>query len=570
MSWKFDIWISDIRAAAIYEDISTGSQPAPRFYTMVAASSALATLGLMMNSTAVVIGAMLVAPLMTPIFGISLALVRGDARLFGKALQSEFAGVILAVLLAGCMGYLMPELEVTTEMLSRTKPNLLDLLVAVFAGFAGAYAMADENISPALPGVAIATAIVPPLANTGLCISLGAYTGAVGSFLLFFANFLSILLVASTVFYAARMNREIAALASSVIVKRFSLATIGFLVVAALLSKGLVDMVKDRRLERDINATLSEVISHLPASELNRVAYKKDQGKIYCLAYIHASGYISSRRVKKMESALEKRLNKPVELFVRSILSRDVSATGSINQIVTETLDHFSIGGRVDPKVDILKIAEQTIQEYLEVLRTRYLNHVNLMTLGDRLLIMATIEGPSVLTPNQIKELEGSIREKSSYNNLDLIVRQNDVRLSDSHGRFYYEWMNPLGDLPEHRQVLNRVRAFVKAEFDTGGYIVTNINWTLRKGAYHLLVEVTGPTLYTQAELKALKKNWRRSPRCRFGSTSTQDRRWWSPRKAQLPSKNCSSNFWSRLKPFIAKSWKRWPMGPYRQVFIKV
>jgi len=143
---------------------------------------------------------MLVAPLMTPIFGIALALIRGDATLLGRAVRAEIVGVLLSVALALCFGFLIPELEATTEMISRTKPNLLDLLVAVFAGFAGAYALVDEHISPALPGVAIATAIVPPLANTGLCIALGAYYGALGSFLLFFANFLSILLIAGAVF----------------------------------------------------------------------------------------------------------------------------------------------------------------------------------------------------------------------------------------------------------------------------------------------------------------------------------------------------------------------------------
>ena len=233
------IKISDQRAISVYEDIARGSEPKFRFYNMVAASSILATLGLIMNSTAVVIGAMLVAPLMTPIFGIALALVRGDAALLGRAVRAEIVGVFLAMFLAVCFGFAMPELEVTGEMLSRTKPNLLDLLVAVFAGFAGAYAMVDENISPALPGVAIATAVVPPLANAGLCIALGSNHGALGSFMLFFANFLSVLLVASAVFLAAGMGREFGSITSKDIFRRFSLATIGFLIVASILGKGL-------------------------------------------------------------------------------------------------------------------------------------------------------------------------------------------------------------------------------------------------------------------------------------------------------------------------------------------
>ena len=93
--------------------------------------------------------------------------------------------------------------------------------LSVFSGFAGAYALVDEHISPALPGVAIATAIVPPLANCGICFSLKAYEGGIGSFLLFFANFLSILVVASVTFWFCRMTRGVKAPDRKAIVRRF-------------------------------------------------------------------------------------------------------------------------------------------------------------------------------------------------------------------------------------------------------------------------------------------------------------------------------------------------------------
>jgi uncharacterized membrane protein len=96
-------------------------------------------------------------------------------------------------------------------MLSRTRPNLFYLIVALLAGFAGAFALVDEKISPALPGVAIATAIVPPLANAGLCLSLGGIHAGLGSFLLFFANFLSILVVASITFIPSGMAKRFGA-----------------------------------------------------------------------------------------------------------------------------------------------------------------------------------------------------------------------------------------------------------------------------------------------------------------------------------------------------------------------
>ena len=332
----FKIKVSDERARSVLEDIATGSEPELRFYAMVAASTAIATFGLIKSSTAIVIGAMLVAPLMTPIFGIALALVRGDAILLGRSIRAEIAGVTLTMGLAVCFGYLIPELEATPEMLNRTTPNLLDLLVAVFAGFAGAYAIVDEHISPALPGMAIATAIVPPLANSGLCISLGAYQGAAGSFLLFFANFLSILLVAAFVFFAAGMEREFGSVTKKVVVRRFGLAIIGFCLVAAFLSKGLYEIVQASRLKNSIYSVLSEELSHLPATDLRKVINQTHENKVFVLAQVNAPTDISPSHVKKIEETLEKKIAKPIELFMRITVTRDVSATGSVNLVITK------------------------------------------------------------------------------------------------------------------------------------------------------------------------------------------------------------------------------------------
>lgn len=310
---KFKIYVTNKRAATVYKDIVTGSEPGGRFYAMVAASTAIATFGLIKDSTAIVIGAMLVAPLMTPIFGISLGLVRGDAFFFARSVRAETVGVVLTIALGAFFGLLIPELDATQEMLSRTKPNLLDLLVAVFSGFAGAYALVDEKISPALPGVAIATAIVPPLANTGLCLSLGAYHGAIGSFLLFFANFLSILLVASVVFYASGLDREFEKATKKDIFRRFGLAGVGFLAVTVFLSYGLNKMTQERKLTRTINTVLSEELSHLPATSLQKIIHKARKGKYYVLAHVHASGDISPPHVGRMEKALEKVLETPID-----------------------------------------------------------------------------------------------------------------------------------------------------------------------------------------------------------------------------------------------------------------
>ena len=198
-SWS-DLKVSPHRAEVVIREISEGSLPGTSYYAMIAAASLIASLGLVANSPAVVIGARLVSPLMTPIFGMALGIIRGKPRLLGKAVGALVGGVMLSILCGMLFGFVPMIAEATPEMLIRTKPTLLDMLVAVFAGMAGTLALIDERISPVLPGVAVSIAIVPPLATCGLCLALGAFAGASGAFLLFLANFLAVLLASSAVF----------------------------------------------------------------------------------------------------------------------------------------------------------------------------------------------------------------------------------------------------------------------------------------------------------------------------------------------------------------------------------
>jgi hypothetical protein len=116
--------VSSERKLEIVREIKEGSQPSRSFYILLLAASLIASFGLMANSTAVVIGAMLVSPLMTPIIGMSLALVRGNGKLFWRATQAEIFGVMLAIGIAALFGLLPMNLEPTPEMLARTQPNL--------------------------------------------------------------------------------------------------------------------------------------------------------------------------------------------------------------------------------------------------------------------------------------------------------------------------------------------------------------------------------------------------------------------------------------------------------------
>ena len=189
-------------------------------------------------------------------------------------------------------------------MLGRTKPNLFDLAVAVLAGFAGAYALADEKLSATLPGVAMAVALVPPLANSGLSLSLGSYVGAWGSFLLFFANFLSILLVSALVFGLAGLVPDSAGLSRRDLTRRFGLATVGFVIVTVLLGNALLQMARDRQTRNTIDAVLRAELQERQAMQLERLAYEFRGDTVFVLAHIFSPRVMSPLRVAELEAAL--------------------------------------------------------------------------------------------------------------------------------------------------------------------------------------------------------------------------------------------------------------------------
>jgi len=461
MKKLFNLRVTPEQAAIVYNEIATGSDPGLRFYIMVAASTAIASFGLISDSTAVVIGAMLVAPLMTPILGLSLALVRGNALLLGRAIQAITVGTLLTVALAACFGFLMPGLEATPEMLARTKPNLLDLLVAVFAGLAGAYAMVDEHLSPALPGVAIATAIVPPLANSGLCIALGAYHGAAGSFLLFFTNFLSILLVAAILFIVSGMVRDIKLITTKDLVRKFGWATISFIIVTALLTKSLYDIIEYKRTKYAINEVLTENFSHLPATELKNVIHQEKNGKFYVLAHTYAAIDIRPSKVKMMEEELKLKLKAPVELFVRRNVFRDISASGSVARGPKDTLDGLIVSQEVDPRARLLKLTRQIIYEYMETELGYLVQKINLITLSGKSHIFATIFGLRDISPEEIQRLEAKVRQRTGDNTVDITFRQINGNLFNRLGKIYHEWFDFQALTPEKEVLYNNINDLV-------------------------------------------------------------------------------------------------------------
>jgi uncharacterized hydrophobic protein (TIGR00271 family) len=175
---------------------------ARRFAALMTLSVLIAVMGLLADSTAVVIGAMLVAPLMTPVLAAAAALVMGWPKRVVQQLGLSMAGALGAIGLAAATSLAFPSSvdPLPSEIMARTSPNLLDLGIALAAGAAGAYAQIRRAAAGALTGVAVAVALVPPLAVVGICLQLGLFSLAAGAFLLFLANVIGIVMSASLTF----------------------------------------------------------------------------------------------------------------------------------------------------------------------------------------------------------------------------------------------------------------------------------------------------------------------------------------------------------------------------------
>jgi len=155
---------------------------------MLMCSIVIASIGLNLNSPAIIIGAMLISPLMSPVLGIGLSVGINDKMLLLKSLNHFGAAILIAVLTSTIYFYLSPFQELTVEIESRTSPTFLDVIIAFFGGIAGIISIARKDLSTTLPGVAIATALMPPLCVTGFGIANGHWDIAVNAFYLFFLN----------------------------------------------------------------------------------------------------------------------------------------------------------------------------------------------------------------------------------------------------------------------------------------------------------------------------------------------------------------------------------------------
>lgn len=197
----FFSYASEERFKTLFMDLRKDAKIDSIYVWLMLLSTLLATIGLFADSAAVVIGAMLLAPLMAPIVSFAMGVLRGDEQLFTLSIRKIGLGVVLALGASALVTYILPDTTLTSQINARIHPTLLDLFVAILSGIAAAYSKSFQEIIQSLAGVAIAVALVPPLATAGIGIGRGEWLVFAEAFLLFFTNFVGITLAATLTFF---------------------------------------------------------------------------------------------------------------------------------------------------------------------------------------------------------------------------------------------------------------------------------------------------------------------------------------------------------------------------------
>ncbi|MBK6598728.1 MAG: TIGR00341 family protein [Proteobacteria bacterium] len=273
---------------------------------MNALAATIASYGLFANSPAVVIGAMIVAMLLGPIVGVSLALVDSDPKILLKSLLSLLSGAVAVLATAFIIGIVHRDIPITSEIMARTVPNFLDLMIALAGGAAGAYATVSFRLSFALVGVAIATALVPPLSSAGILLARGEITLAFGALELAVVNLVAIQFSASVVLWLTGFRR-VTRTSGEPITKFLKQNLLSIVILATLgvsLSVSSSHAIAEQLFETKTRFTLEQEINSSLGSHVTGIRIEKVPGTTIVRAVVRGPNPPSATQVAALEDKL--------------------------------------------------------------------------------------------------------------------------------------------------------------------------------------------------------------------------------------------------------------------------
>lgn len=314
---------------------------------LIMMSAGLATLGLMLNSVAVIIGAMLVAPLMSPLGALAVGLAVGELDTTRRAAFTLIQGVVLSLVISIGIGLIFPTQSPTSEMLSRGTPTLIDAGVALVSGLVAAFALARKEIPVALAGVAIAAALMPPICTIGLGIAFGNERLALGATLLFITNITFIVASENVIFLWMGMRPG-----------RRQETQRGVALWWALIAGILVIVITSIILlgqEASENVAIEDILlNELPAAEFVSIEERRrDDDTLSVLFTVRSPDDITPQRVSELEEILETEFEDDIALDIVNL--RVIEARTQLENDVLAALQNEFVTGRV-AEVDIQEL----------------------------------------------------------------------------------------------------------------------------------------------------------------------------------------------------------------------
>lgn len=297
----------------LFLQLRESAQAHSSFISLMMLSSLVASLGLFLSSPAVIIGAMVLAPLMSPIISLSMSLLRNEQALLKNSLTTIAIGISLALSMAALLALIIPIARITPEMAGRLHPNLLDLGVAIFSGMAGAYAYARESIMKSMPGVAIAVALVPPLCVVGIGIGWWDWHIISGAALLFITNLVGIALAAAMTFLVLGYAPIIKAR------RGLTLSLVLMLAIAVPLTWSFQSMYSVWQVEHKVDALSLEIQDK--QLHLNVLSVQIKGSEAYLKLEVSADTDITYDNLTALKVELEKLLNRTIRLDVTPRIS---------------------------------------------------------------------------------------------------------------------------------------------------------------------------------------------------------------------------------------------------------
>jgi uncharacterized hydrophobic protein (TIGR00271 family) len=315
--------------AKVYKTVRRGSRPSTDFFVMITLASAIASLGLLLDSPAVIIGAMVVAPLMTAILGMGLSIVKGDLRFFWGALTTTLRGMLLAIFTGLLVGLVVPGASPTPEILSRASPTLLDLGVALLSGVAAAYAISRREVAAALAGVAIAAALAPPLTTIGIGLVLQEWWIAGGALLLFFTNMVSIVAAGGLTFFMLGFRPEVGDPDSAVFLRR-GLGSVIVLLLLLCIPLALLTnrSLQQARLHRAVESALLADLQQVEGADLVQweITAEDRDGTLYLDVTLRVPGTMAYQDARDFQERLATILGRPVALSLSVVPTAQLQA----------------------------------------------------------------------------------------------------------------------------------------------------------------------------------------------------------------------------------------------------